>query len=224
MQTITRDEARAKGAKVYYTGKECKNHHLAERSVATGACLVCSKERDDRFAAKHGLDYKSVISKAHYINNKEIYVKRAKEWADRHPDVVQRLRKVNNTKFKERRPEYFATWWKENADKASRYGKQAYAKRARHTWRLNNKGHTNFLTRTRQAHVRRATPDWANVCAIKEMYVLAAKLTLESGVEHHVDHIIPLRGSQVCGLHTPDNLQVITKEHNLLKGNKYESD
>lgn len=40
------------------------------------------------------------------------------------------------------------------------------------------------------------------------------------GFEWHVDHVVPLKGKQVCGLHIWSNLQVIPKIVNLQKGNK----
>lgn len=55
---------------------------------------------------------------------------------------------------------------------------------------------------------------------IVALYAKAARLTRETGVEHHVDHDRPLaRG----GLHHPDNLLVVPARLNLAKGAKYDS-
>ena len=65
---------------------------------------------------------------------------------------------------------------------------------------------------------RKQMPSWASIKAIKEIYVLANKLGKT------VDHIIPLKGKTVCGLHVEYNLQILSRKENSSKGNSYQGD
>jgi len=72
----------------------------------------------------------------------------------------------------------------------------------------------------RRAKLKSSTPSWANKKAIKEIYQSCIKATKETGIKHEVDHIIPLRGEFVSGLHVESNLQVIKAIDNRKKSNK----
>ena len=64
----------------------------------------------------------------------------------------------------------------------------------------------------------RATPRWLTVMQIEEMKAIYTK-GVTTGLT--VDHIIPLRGKTVCGLHVPWNLQLLTRSENSKKNNQY---
>jgi 5-methylcytosine-specific restriction endonuclease McrA len=78
-------------------------------------------------------------------------------------------------------------------------------------------------TSMRKRRHREATPAWLTKeerLIMRELYIQARKLTVIAKERYVVDHIVPLRGETVCGLHVPWNLRVITQEENLLKSNK----
>jgi hypothetical protein len=72
----------------------------------------------------------------------------------------------------------------------------------------------------RHAAKLQATPAWSETADIARVYEEARMLTARTGVKHEVDHIVPLRGKDVCGLHVIANLRVITKIENVRKHNK----
>lgn len=67
----------------------------------------------------------------------------------------------------------------------------------------------------RRAKIKQATPSWVNKQLISYIYE-----TCPRGM--HVDHIVPLMGENVSGLHVPWNLQYMLPNRNRQKGNKYE--
>lgn len=72
----------------------------------------------------------------------------------------------------------------------------------------------------RRARERRATPPWLSPLqrlAIGSLYLLAATMTRLSGEQHVVDHIVPLDGKLVCGLHVPWNMRVTHWRENAVK-------
>ena len=73
--------------------------------------------------------------------------------------------------------------------------------------------------RLRRARLQQASPAWVNKTAIYAIYAEAARLKKLTGINYHVDHIVPLRGKTVCGLHVPWNLQILKAVDNIRKSN-----
>lgn len=90
-----------------------------------------------------------------------------------------------------------------------------------HAWRAANpdKAAANELRRRAAQH--QAEPSWADKNAIAAMYKDAELLTIATGIPHVVDHIYPLRGRTVSGLHVHWNMRAITALDNMRKGNRY---
>lgn len=142
-------------------------------------------------------DCKNNYRKKHYKENSEVTKEKEKERyyldVEKSREKSRKYRKNNLEKEKLR----FKTYFKNNTDKEN-------AKKAR-----------------RRAAKLQRTVGWVDLDKIKKFYTEAKRLTRETGIQHHVDHIIPLRGDNVSGLHVENNLQVITAEDNLSKGNKF---
>lgn len=73
----------------------------------------------------------------------------------------------------------------------------------------------------RRASKISATPMWADGQATKRVYADALRIQKETGVKQHVDHVVPLRGANVCGLHIAENMQVLPARENTRKSNKF---
>jgi 5-methylcytosine-specific restriction endonuclease McrA len=135
-------------------------------------------------------------------------------------------------------------WRAENKDRANALSKATYARnrdvitaRARakfartaaieaergRAYRQANKGKINSHTMARKAAFLQRIPAWLTEddhWMIEQAYELAALRTKIFGVAWHVDHVLPLRGKTVSGLHTPYNMQVILGSENSRKGNR----
>lgn len=90
-------------------------------------------------------------------------------------------------------------------------------------YQVANKDKINAIEAKRRASKLRATPCWLteeHLQQIEKFYSEAQLNQLLTGIEYHVDHVVPLQGENVCGLHVPWNLQVIPAKENISKSNK----
>lgn len=109
-----------------------------------------------------------------------------------------------------------------NATQYLKYETEKYKWKARaQKYLKNNKDKVNAKTVAYQLAKANRIPKWADAEKIKELYNQAAIKSKKTGVQWHVDHIVPLRGKLVSGLHVPENLQVIPGIENVKKANRY---
>lgn len=117
---------------------------------------------------------------------------------------------------KAKRREYNKEWKKNNKERIKEY--QSF-------WFKKNRYKRNAYQMKREAGKDLRTPKWLTAEQLKEIedfYLMAAQLSTVFPWKHHVDHIVPLQGSTVSGLHVPWNLQILSAKANIEKGNKYD--
>ena len=91
-------------------------------------------------------------------------------------------------------------------------------------WRQENPDKNCAKSSKKRATTLQATPNWLSknqLNEIKQIYKEAKELEKIFPWKQHVDHIVPLKNKDVCGLHVPWNLQILKAEVNLSKGNKH---
>jgi 5-methylcytosine-specific restriction endonuclease McrA len=184
-----RAEAKATGAKYYFTGDPCKHGHIAPRKTK-GACTECLKvewaqaleTRAEYFKEYNKSEAGQKAKKGYYERNKDAVVAAAQARPDKAKNAYKK-------KYKQANPDLYRE-----------------------------------LVSLRRRRFRDATPKWLSPeqrMEIRLKYRLAIELSRATGIRHAVDHEVPIQGEEVCGLHVPWNLRVITQEENLKKSNKH---
>lgn len=173
-------------------------------------CKRCNTEKELTGFHKHSgfKDGYRLICKAcrkdehveRYVQNKTEWNKRTTQWRLDNPEKVDEINKKQRIKHKEKRNTQTAEWKKQNKDRV------------------------NFLNMTRYASKLERTPKWLSkeqLQEINEFYTMAKELENVFPWKQHVDHVVPLQGDGVSGLHVPWNLQILSAKDNITKGNRY---
>ncbi|WP_312619066.1 hypothetical protein [Agrobacterium pusense] len=191
----------------------------------TKLCTCCKIDKDVSDFPRHSRNKDGLNTRC-----KPCSAAKTREWRQRNPEGARasekRWREKNAERVREYNTEWSRAWRVDNRDRdiaASRRWKSNNPERVKEYARQNAKDNPERYAAhaaKRRADVLRATPLWlteTHLQQIAEFYKEARRLTLETGVKHHVDHIAPLKGRKSCGLHVPWNLQVLTAEENQRK-------
>jgi hypothetical protein len=181
-----------------------KNKHKAKKYYEDNKILILSK------------------MKAYRDSNQEIIRERKKKYSK--TEKAKELHRIRHKKFYQanfnKPKEYQGKYYFNNKDLINAKAKVYYYNNLEKIYLTKKKTRQKrraldlAYVRLRQANKIKATPKWANLEKIKQIY-----LNCPSG--YHVDHIVPLNNSVVCGLHVESNLQYLTAKENMRKSNKF---
>ena len=145
------------------------------------------------------------------------------EWEKANTTRADYFREYNKSEAGQKAKRKYYEANKENVIARAQSRTDEDKRRYKKNHKINNPDMYKEMTSLRRRRFRDATPKWltdVQKMEIRLKYRLAIELSRLTGERHAVDHIIPLHGETVCGLHVPWNLQVLTQKDNLLKYNK----
>lgn len=235
LHIISRDTARSLGMKRYFTGIVCKHGHISERSTLEGKCSQCQKESRDRYYQNNRETILSQKSEYSKTTDRSDYLK---EYRRRSKPLTRRFYDENKDRLNQQRREHYAAnveCFRARSEKYRKSNRAGACERSRE-WRILNPDHARqyrqnnpelfaFHAASRRALTLSATPAWSTGSdrkKIKLIYMLRKTKSSWTRVHHHVDHIVPLNGKNVCGLHVPWNLKIIPAIENQSKNNRHE--
>jgi hypothetical protein len=209
---ITRAQAKEQGLKRYFTGKPCiKGGHISERHTPKGNCIACMSDKYQSSKSDSAFKEKRKIQ-----NTKDRKSNTRKTWEEKNKETLYFYKlfyiHANKDLIVEKQKQYR----EKNRDAIVIKKKEWVSK---NMWRF-----VPHTAKRRAAKLNRM-PCWLtkeDKLEIKKIYKLASDKTKETGIKWQVDHIIPLQGETVSGLHIPSNLRIITAYENRSKHNKWE--
>jgi len=207
MMRGARFEAMQNGLARYFSERPCNRGHTGERMTSTGTCIEC---RQIKSKERYHADPQKAVAKVrnYYQKNAELVKEKRRQRYAKNPEKELADSRVR-----------VAEWRAANPDKvkAQKPLKKAYKQ-------ANPEKMTALLAKRRAAKLQR-TPKWLSVddfWLMEQAYEVASLKSKATNIAWHVDHIFPLQGELVSGLHVPTNLQVIPWFDNLSKANKFE--
>lgn len=172
--------------------------------------IQCQCKECDRKYRLQNKDKITSTNKKYYEKNKSTILDQKKEYYEENKDSILSYKAEYHIKnseiiiekkklYRQINPEVYRIWANENKDKIAAYAA------------------------LRRARKLQATPKWLSEDQLSEIsfyYWLCNLMSEDNDVKYHVDHIVPLQGKDVCGLHVPWNLQILEASENIRKSNK----
>lgn len=188
-------------------------------------CKQCAYESQKKWVAKN-IDHVKGVRVRYYAENKDKSAQARREWVKENPDRLKFLRKRAYWRDPEKARAARAAWREANPELAAASVRawlespenRERARELHAAWKRANAGRVRESSNKRRAK-KRSVP-WSDPAAILRVYesaLLASKLI---GRKYSVDHVYPLQGKTVSGLHVAANLQVIPLEKNAAKRDK----
>jgi len=178
-------------------------------------CSACNVEKElSAFGKTHSQckPCRAEKQRAYRAKNIEAQREATRKWRAGAKDHEQEYRKLYRIENKAACNQRTQEWRDNNPEKSAE---------SQRKYRQSNKGKVAAKNAKRYAGQRMRTASWADLQAIDALYDQASHLTATTGIKHHVDHIIPMHGEIVSGLHVETNLQILTASENCSKGNTY---
>lgn len=205
---MLRVAAQERGESTYTPEKPCaKNHQL--RHTRDGSCIACKTIQERTRIAQDRERYNQRKTAERFPHKQKLAEKAAAVRASE--SVASRLARLETARIKQ------VQWRLNNPNHEN-------TKLVKARWKKENPGVVHAHTIKRRISKRNRMPKWITPdehWLIEQAYVLAQLRTKLFGFSWHVDHIFPLQGKLVSGLHVPENLQVIPGVENVRKSNTY---
>lgn len=173
--------------------------------MALRSCTKCKAEKPPAAFRKNSSRADGLC-----VQCKTCMTKALRAWEERNPEKVKATCRASYQRHKASRDAASKVWAAENPERRKEHAKR---------WSRDNKVYRTAATAAYNARRIKATPVWSEKEEIEHLYKQAAALSKLTGVEYHVDHIVPLRSDIVCGLHVRKNLRILRGDRNVAKGN-----